>query len=406
MKVRLFVRILSLLICCLALFGGVCPARAEGCQIAGQGILDFALVQGTSRVNLRKGPGTQYDVLAAVDEYTWVGLTARQGDWYVIYVPALRQSGYMSVNYLKLGEDASPVISTGGVVKNPVATQFLNLRAYPSYDAQVLGIFYNGTPFTLLSDPGSGWLQVLVGQQVGYFRKEFVQLSAASGQNIYYIQSPNSGGVNLRNAPYLNGSAVLSQYPAGTRVSVLLSSPKSGAYWKVAVNGVTGYMDSRYLVRSSNTSGGSAASSGSGASHAAKPKTQGSATVSNPKATQYLNLRAQPSTTAKVVAQYRNGVRFEVIQAGETWTKVYGSATGNIGYFMTRYLHLSGASTQKTVSNGTSYVNLRSAPSKASGQVYIRVPSGASITVLIPGDEWTKVRYGGTEGYMMTCFLK
>ena len=42
----------------------------------------------------------------------------------------------------------------------------------------------------------------------------------------------------------------------------------------------------------------------------------------------------------------------------------------------------------------------------ASSKVYTQVPSGASVTVLIPGDEWTQVRYAGTVGYMMTSFLK
>ena len=107
-----------------------------------------------------------------------------------------------------------------------------------------------------------------------------------------------------------------------------------------------------------------------------------------------------------MVAQYKNGVRFEVIQAGETWTKVYGSASGNVGYFLTKYLKLTNTSYTKTVQNGNSYVNLRSSPSKVSGKVYVQVPSGASVTVLIPGDEWCKVRYAGTVGYMMTYFLK
>ena len=401
MKDRGFKVLLALLCCALAL-GGVCTARADSWNA-----VDYALVQGTGRVNLRTGPGTRYDVVCAVDEYTWVALTAESGDWRAVYVPSLRKSGYMHANYLKRGEEASPVVSASGVVANPVATQFLNLRAYPSYDAQVLGIFYNGAAFTVLSDPGDGWVQVLIGQQVGYFRKEYVRIYGASGQNAYYIQSPNSGGVNLRSAPFLNGSAVLAQYPAGTRVSVLQSSPVAGAYWKVAVNGVKGYMDSRYLVKSpSGASSGSSGASYGSSGYASKPKTQGYAVVKNPKATQYLNLRAQPSLTARVVAQYKNGTRFEVIAAGETWTKVYGSATGNIGYFMTKYLSLTGAACTKTVRNGNSYVNLRSAPSKATGQVYARVPSGSAVTVLIPGDEWAKVRYGGTEGYMMTAFLQ
>ena len=125
-------------------------------------------------------------------------------------------------------------------------------------------------------------------------------------------------------------------------------------------------------------------------------------------ATAYLNLRAQPSTAAKVIAQYRNGVRFEVIAQGVSWTKVYGSATGNIGYFMTKYLSLRGlpATPTKTIQNGNTYVNLRSAPSKQTGVVYQRLYSGTSVIVLTPGDEWTQVRCGNTTGYVMTCFLK
>ena len=56
--------------------------------------------------------------------------------------------------------------------------------------------------------------------------------------------------------------------------------------------------------------------------------------------------------------------------------------------------------------NGSSYVNLRSSPGKTAGNVITHGPSGATVTVLIPGDEWTKVRYNGTTGYMMTTFLK
>ena len=51
-------------------------------------------------------------------------------------------------------------------------------------------------------------------------------------------------------------------------------------------------------------------------------------------------------------------------------------------------------------------LNLRSAPSKTSGTIYQQVYSGATVTVVTPGDQWTQVRHGGVTGYMMTQFLK
>lgn len=52
------------------------------------------------------------------------------------------------------------------------------------------------------------------------------------------------------------------------------------------------------------------------------------------------------------------------------------------------------------------YVYLRSLASKSSGMLMARVPHGALVAVMIPGDTWTKVRYNGQTGYMMTSYLK
>ncbi len=396
MKRRLSQMILFLL-CAACALAALPVASAEGTDFAFLGIYDFALVSGTSKLNLRVGPGTQYQWSGAVDEGGWVGILGESGNWYSVYLPETSQYGYMSKNYLKRAGNITPPGISTGVVSNPRPTQFLNLRSYPSYSAQVLGYYYNGTVFTLLSSTKDGWYQVQVDGQVGYFRSEYVRLTGSSGQgDVAYVHSANGGSVNLRNAPTYTGSVVLGQFNPGTQAIVLLSSPIAGSFWKVSVNGVTGYMDSRFLSSSSVQP----------VNPDVRPATQGTAVVNNPKATQFLNLRAQPSTSAKVVAQYKNGIRFAVIMAGETWTWVYGTASGNTGYFMTKYLNLSNASVTRTVQNGNSYVNLRSSPSKTNGRVYVQVPSGAAVTVVIPGEEWCQVRYAGTVGYMMTSFLQ
>ena len=394
------VKIILFLLCAVCVLSAVCPSLAENADphyFTQRGVYDFAITYGTNSVNVRTGPGTEYAWMAAVNEGKWVGITGESGNWYAVYLPETNQYGYMSKNFLKRAEGSG---ANTGVVSNPVSTQFLNLRAYPSYDAQVLGIYYNGAVFTLLSNTGNGWYQVQIDGQTGYFRQEYVRLNGSSGgTQTAVISSANGGKVNLRNAPTYAHSSIVGQFAPGTQATVLLSSNIAGAFWKVSVNGVTGYMDSAFLKSSGVTPVPVPGPDG-------KPTTQGTAVVNNPKSNQKLNLRAAASTSSKVIAQYKNGVKFEVIQAGEAWTKVYGSASGNIGYFMTKYLKLSNVSYSKTVRNGNSYVNLRSAPSKISGKVYAQVPSGATVTVLTPGDEWTQVRYNGTVGYMMTTFLK
>ena len=41
-----------------------------------------------------------------------------------------------------------------------------------------------------------------------------------------------------------------------------------------------------------------------------------------------------------------------------------------------------------------------------SAAVSVTLASGKKVTVLVPGDTWTKVKYNGTTGYMMTRVLK
>lgn len=378
------------LACALCLLLAAMPAQADP-----WGVYDYAVVSGTASLNLRSGPSAQDMLLGTASQGTWVGLTGESGNWYSVYVPSLGRSGWMSKTYLKTTSGGGSG-SNMGVVNNPNPSSFLNLRQYPSYSAPVLGIYYNGATFTVLSYNG-GWYQVQINGQTGYFRQEYVSVNGSGGSSAY-VRTNNSGKLNLRSAPTYSGSAVIGQYVNGTPVTILL---RGNTFYKVSIQGNVGYVDAAYL--SVSNPGPQPVPPGP------QPVvTHGTAVVSNPKPTQYLNLRAQPSTTAKVIAQYKNGVKFQVIEAGEKWCKVYGSASGNIGYMMTQYLKLSGVSNHPTkkVQNGNSYVNLRSKPSKSSGVVYKQVPSGATVTVLTPGDQWTQVRYSGTTGYMMTQFLK
>lgn len=352
----------------------------------------YAVVSGTSTLNLRQGPGTQYAWLGKANENDWVQLLGESGNWYQVRLLDGGKVGYMSKNYLSTGSSSG---KTTGVVNNPIATQFLNLRQYPSYSAPVLGIFYNGATFDALS-VSNGWVCAeITGTGLrGYFRQEYVILNGHGSTAT--VQTGNSGKLNLRAAPDYSGQ-VVSQLINGTGVSVLL---KGKTFWKVSASGTTGYVDSAFLMEGYTPQ--------PVPDPDPVPVTKGYCIVNNPRSTQYLNLRAQPSTSAKVLAQYKNGIRLEIVEPGETWCKVYGKASGNTGYVMTDYVKLYGvsASPTKTVQNGSTFVNLRSAPSQQTGAVYQRLYSGTVVTVLTPGDEWTQVRYNGQTGYMMSVFLK
>lgn len=350
-------------------------------------ITDFAIVANTNSLNLRDGPGYNYNVVGHAARGAWIGVSGKTNGWYAVEIIKTGETGYMDASYLKFGGSAGNAGT--GVVSNPKSSSFLNLREYPSLNAPVLGIYYNGATFTVLSTY-SGWYEVMIDGMTGYFKSEYVRINSGSSAGSATVVISGGASVNLREGPSKEYS-VIGRYYNGRVVTVLL---KGTGFWKISVGGQTGYMASDFL----STSGGGGNT----------PSTNGYAVVANPNSTGLLNLRQQPTSSAKIIAQYKNGIRFEVVAQGQTWCKVYGTASGNTGYMMTKYLTLHGLPSipQKTVSNKGSFVNLRSQPSKATGSVLTRVDSGRTVVVLTPGDEWTQVRYNNITGYMMTYYLK
>ncbi len=372
----------------------------------------YAFVVGTSSLNLRSGPGYQFAVIGSSPRGEMVQVISYQagGGFYSVLQLSSGVYGYMDSAYLGPAPEA-PLVTpppvypgypqypqypsgTPAVVKNPVATQFLNLREQPSYAARVLGIYYNGTRLTVLSE-SAGWYYVQMESGLkGYFRSEYISFDlsvpppAQGVQGTARIVSPG-GKVNLRQGPGYN-YAVLASYNPGKTVSVY-TRPKG--FWQVSVDGLMGYIDSRYLSSSAapQPPGGS----------------QGNAVIKSSAGS--LNLRQQPTTTAKVIGSYKGGTAVVIRQQGLDWCQVNIPSTGANGYFMTKFLTLKGLPeipTKVVKQPSGSYVNLRNLPSLSQGVVNMKVPHNSVVTVLSPGPQWSRVRFGTVNGYMMSSFLK
>jgi len=116
-----------------------------------------------------------------------------------------------------------------------------------------------------------------------------------------------------------------------------------------------------------------------------------------------LNLRQEPSLTAKVIKQYPTGTWMTVLSEEGEWSKV--EVGGNSGYVMSKYL--TDASTENTLyvrTNTGRGLNLRDEPS-LSGNVITSFKPGTAVTVLVRGSGWHKVSVDGQVGYMASQYL-
>ncbi len=374
----------ALLLAALLLFSALPHANAAH---AG-----YALVVNTSRLNIRSGPGTGYPIIGGVSGGQWVRVDATYGGWIQGRSMQDGASGYFSSSFLRMAA-ASGGTGSAGVV---VTSSYLNLRQQPSYNSPVLGIFYNGTTFTVLGEI-YGWYHVEVSGMRGYFKSEFVRISGGGSGALgtARVYSSNGGSVNLRNAPSYS-SGVIGQAAPGTIVNVYLRGTR---FWYISMAGTFGFMDANFLTASGGVTPPSPPT---------PPVDPGptNAVVTNIGSS--LNLREQPSTSSRVIASYPGGTPVSVRMQGVNWSRVYIPSTGKGGYMMTRFLTLYGMplTPMLTVTHpdGT-YVNLRTRPS-LSGAITLQVPHGSLVSILIAGGEWAQVKHEGATGYMMTRFLR
>ena len=272
---RKVTRLISLVVVLAVVLAAWWPAGAARAEAYG-----FGVTYKSSTVNLRQQP-TQYSTrLGSYPSGSWMAISGESGNWYYVTAPDGR-TGYMSKNYVQTAQDA---FGTIGVVANPKATSFLNLRQSPSYNARVLAIYYNGVPFVLLSHSGDGWYRVRVNGLEGYFREEFITTRTCTySEEVATIVTPGGTGLNLRTGPGM-GYASIGQYRGGCYVMVL---QKGSGWWRVSVDGQVGFMNSDFL-REGILTPEESLSEGGGSTGIPQP---GYALVANPRATQVLNLR-------------------------------------------------------------------------------------------------------------------
>ena len=344
----------------------------------------------SSQVTLRAAPDGFAAVTAQYEADTWVLILNDLGDWAQVQAED-GQSGYIWKQDMIPANVSYAIMA---VVNNPNEREYLNLRAAPSIQAEVLGIYYNGVPAVILShDTDSGWYRVSVDGLEGYFREEYVSpalLPCAEAVATVHLRS----GANLRSGPGFT-------YPAtklcseGTYLTVL----RKGKNWSyVSDHGTIGFIRSDALYEG-----------------VLNPVYQEErlagavAIVSNPKPTQVLNMRALPSKRSESLAQYSNGTSLTLLAQGMIWCRVT-DGEGHTGWCMTEFLRIEGGEEEatRTVSHPNhSFVNLRAAPSAQEGRILGEVPHGTKVLVLIPDlDGWTLVRWEGLDGYMSSSFLQ
>ena len=259
-------------------------------------------------LNLRAEASTESEILGKYGWGTEVEVLGFDGSWAFVQVGG--QKGYMYTQYLG-AEGATSY--TRYVNTN---TRGLNLRKTPNGD--ILGSYPRGTAVTVLSTE-DGWSKVKIGEQTGYMASLWLSSSkpasgSASSIGSAIVNNPTDTQVLfLRSAPSTESNA-LGYYRNGKSVTLL---EKLDGWYKVKVDGQTGYMMAKFLKVTGDVAAGTA-------------------TVYNPNGNSYVNFRKGASLNSTVLSTVPVGTKIQVLDKGADWTKT--EIDGQTGYISTWFL--------------------------------------------------------------------
>lgn len=395
-------------------------------------------------LNVRQGPGKQYDIILILHKNDSVTLTGDTGEYYRIQVNG--KTGYVSKDYISLSKPSAKVAVnvtsaptakasvqqssapnvTSYNAKGIVSSTSVNMRSMPTTSAEIIYKISQNTEFEITGISGD-FYRVKYSGKTGYVAKDYVRISdgkssqttapKSSSSASYSVKSMsdtgrvNSGTLNVREAPS-SAAGIIGKLSVNESVKI---TGISGDYYRISYNGSTGYVMTSYVTLSSAKPTVSATATKQPVSTSDFKNVNQQGFISSDQ----VNLRKEPSTGSSSLALLSKNTSVTVLAQNDTWYKIKcGNTTG---YIVKSYVKLGTASTPKATqkpsatssftsvnSNGmitTDGVNLRKSASTDSESL-CRLNANTAVKVTAQNNDFYKVTYNGKTGYIVKNYVK
>lgn len=285
---------------------------------------------------LRATPSVTGSILAGLAKGAAVTVLGEANGFYAVQFGGLQ--GYVAKEHLGASAGSAGGTTTGGTTGTTtgsttgttgsdvtggagVTTGSVALRQGPGTNYTKLTTLSKGAKLTLYSLSGD-WYKVNANGTDGYVSKTYVKVTTAIPQT--WTGVVVNEWVRMRSTPDLNTqNNIVANYAVGTQVTILAQTTNS--FYKVVVNGVTGYMSTDFVQV---TSGSAAGAAGTGSSAASSSQT--GVTTAN------VYMRASASSSGKVLVTLSKGTKVTILGASGSYYKV--QAGSKTGYVVQKYV--------------------------------------------------------------------
>ena len=310
---------------------------------------------GGTSLNLRQYASSGAKVITTIPNGEKVIVYDRDSSWAFVAYEGI--AGYVMVDYLSFD---SGVTQTPAPVITPIPTVqtyqalvvtpggSLNLRETAGSGGKVIAQIPYGAWVTV-SAKGDTWSSVTYNGQSGYVMSQYlsfgapaptpaptsaptaaptVQPTVQNGETAYVATT--GGSLNLREYAR-SGSKVLLTIPNGAAVTVYV---RGGTWCSASYQGTAGYVMTSYLRFSSDPTPTPTSTPAATATPVSPNVSVGTGMVTTSGGT--VNLRAQASSSAKVLLSVPNAGIVTIHARGPEWTAV--TYNGTFGYIMSQYI--------------------------------------------------------------------
>jgi len=144
---------------------------------------NVAIANVNDKLNIRKGPGTNYDIVGHLSKNSYVCILSYNSDGWV-EIKSGEVTGYVKEDYLYTGTEGAEMAAALAVLKAKVTASSINLRSEPSTESNdnIICVLSAGDELDVLDeivlnkdDEGAAlWVKVSYKGKEGYLAKQYV----------------------------------------------------------------------------------------------------------------------------------------------------------------------------------------------------------------------------------------
>jgi uncharacterized protein YgiM (DUF1202 family)/uncharacterized protein YvpB len=195
----------------------------------------------TDVLRIRSGPSTGFPIVGRT--YRGETLTVLEGPTNGFYrISRSGLTGWVSGDYITVTPDTTTPPPTG--TGTATVRENLNLRSGPGTTYGVVKVMPRGATVTVVTDPGTGWVQVTYQGTTGWASSQFLTMGGTPPTPTTRTATIGVDALNLRSAGNLSAS-IVGRMLNGETVEI---TGTSGDWYRVTYHGKAGYAYGPYLT--------------------------------------------------------------------------------------------------------------------------------------------------------------